>query len=83
MANMLVISYRTEILEEPETIMYLCITIFFRNSNLKVFCKTLAKFTGKHMYQSFFFSNLSGLSLHFYQKRYSDTGIFLWILQNV
>ena len=52
-------------------------------SHLKVFCKkyifeTLAKFTGKHLYWSFFLIKI----LQLYLKSDSSTSVLLWILQN-
>ena len=43
--------------------------------------KNFSKFTGKHLYQSFFLTNLHALDLQLYLKRYSGTGVFLWILR--
>ena len=51
-----------------------------RSSRPEMFCKrgvlrNFAKFTGKHLYQSLFFSKVAGLQL--YLKRDSGTGVFL------
>ena len=39
--------------------------------------KNFVKLTGKHLCQSLFFNDIAGLSLQFYLKRDSDTGISL------
>ena len=41
-----------------------------------------AIFTGKHLCWSFFLIKLQVSSLHFYWKRDSNIGVFLWILQS-
>ena len=53
-----------------------------RCSSKKGVLKNIANFTGKHPRQSLFFNKAAGLSLQLYQKRNSDTGVFLWILRN-
>ena len=45
----------------------------------KVVLKIFAKFIGKHLFQSFFFNKVGP---QLYQKRDSDTGVFLRTLQN-
>ena len=52
-----------------------------------MFCKkdvliNFAKFTGKYLCQILFFNKVAGLSLQFYWKRDSGTGVLLWILRN-
>ena len=45
--------------------------------------KNFAKFTETQLCQSLFFNKVAGSGLQFYQKRDSDTGVFLWpISQN-
>ena len=44
--------------------------------------RNFAKFTGKHLCQSFFFNKVAGSGLQLYQKRDSGTGTFLPVLRN-
>ena len=44
--------------------------------------RNFAKFTGKHLCQSFFFNKIAGSGLQLYQKRDSGTGSFLPVLRN-
>ena len=60
----------------------------YRSSRSEVFCKkevlrNFAKFTGKHLCQSFFFNKVAGLqACNFILKNDSGTGLFLRILWN-
>ena len=47
--------------------------VFWRKSVLRNF----AKFTGKHLYQSFFFNKVPGLRTATLLKKRSVTGVFL------
>ena len=54
----------------------------YRSSNRRCFMKKgvlkdFTKFAGKQLYQSPFFNNAAGLSLHLYYKRGSSTDAFL------
>ena len=49
---------------------------------IKIGVKIFAKFTGKQLCQSLFFKKVAGVGLQLYKKGDSDTGVFLWILQN-
>ena len=58
-----------------------------RSSHPVVFCEKgvlekFAKFTVKHLCQSFFLIKLQASSLQLYWKKYSGGGVFLWILLN-
>ena len=44
--------------------------------------KNFANFTGKHICWSLFFNKVAGLGLQLYQKRDSNTGVFMWNLLN-
>ena len=44
--------------------------------------RNFAKFTGKHLCQSFFFNDVSRFSLQLHEKRGSGTSVFLWIFRN-
>ena len=39
--------------------------------------RNFTKFTGKHLYQGFFFNKVAGSSLQLYLKSDSGTGVFL------
>ena len=53
-----------------------CRTSHRRFSERKGVLSNLAKFTGKHLCQSFFFNKVTGLGLG------CGTGVFLWMLRN-
>ena len=44
--------------------------------------KSFRNFTGKHLRWSLFLKNLQAEGLQLYQKKVSNTGAFLWSLQN-
>ena len=48
----------------------------------KGFLRNSAKFTRKHLWQSLFFNKVADLRAATLLKKESDTGVFLWILQN-
>ena len=48
-----------------------------RCSVRKVVLRNLAKFTGKHLSQIFYFNKVAGLRLATLSKRYPDTDVFL------
>ena len=55
---------------------------YYRSSHPEVFCKkgvlsNFAKFTGKHLFQCFFFNEVAGLRPVTLLKRNSGTGVFL------
>ena len=52
--------------------------VFFQKFVLENF----AKYTEKRLCQSLFFNKVAGLGLQLYQKRHSDTGVFLLILRH-
>ena len=58
-----------------------------RSSYPELFCKkgvlkNLAKFTGKQLCRSLLYNKVAGFRPVISLKRDSDTGVFLWILQN-
>ena len=44
--------------------------------------RNFAKFTGKHLCQSFFFNKVASFGLQLHEKRDSGTAVFLWIFRN-
>ena len=71
-----------------------CSSLLQFTSSQEVFCeidflKNFAKLTRKHLFQSkevsqsIFFNNIVAVSLQPYQKRDSNTGVSLYILQKI
>ena len=69
---------RRKFLSLPSIYYFIRSQIFFKIVVLKNF----AIFTGKHSYWSFFFIKLQVIRPAALLKRDSNTGVFLWILQN-
>ena len=71
---------------DPSSRWNLSNNFFFRNRRLEVFCqkgvfKDFAKFTGKHLYWSFFLIKSEAWSPATLLKRRSCTSVLLWILR--
>ena len=73
---------KNKLLNEPQFFL-IEVTWLIRSSLRRCSMKKyLAKFTGKHLYQSLFSNKVASRGLQLCYKRDPGTGVFLWILRS-